>query len=111
MKKSTIAILIAPTCFILIILTIVPALGVVILSFFDYTGRGAASFVGIRNFVALRSDDSFTNALRVTIFFVACTSLIELSLGIAVASALELWPRWRNCLRILLGIPLVLSPV
>lgn len=111
MKKRAAYTLLAPACAFLLVLTIVPVVGVLLLSFFNWSGFGRPAFVGLGNFNRLSSDDSFFNATRVTFIFVVSTALIELVLGIVVAFSLEQWPRWRNTLRLLLGFPLVLSPV
>jgi multiple sugar transport system permease protein len=111
MRKRAAYTLLAPACAFLLILTVVPAVGVVILSFFEWSGFGRPSFVGLGNFYRLSADDSFFNAAKVTVIFVVSTTLVELVMGIAVAFSMELWPRFRNTIRLLLGFPLVLSPV
>ncbi len=110
MNNRTAALLLAPACVILFVLTIVPALGVIGLSFFEWSGNSSPTFVGLDNFSRLIEDDSFKNAAKVTFFFVSITSFIELFIGILLALMLERWPKWRNALRVIISLPLLLSP-
>lgn len=92
-------------------LTIVPTLVVLVGAFTSWTADGPVTFVGFRNARQLITDDSFRNAFGVTLRFVALTTGLELLIGTAGAVALQAIGRAKNFVRVVLALPLLISPV
>ncbi|RFA94191.1 carbohydrate ABC transporter permease [Pyrobaculum aerophilum] len=63
-------------------------------------------FIGLANYARLFSDYEFVNSLKVTLVFVATSSLIEIGLAVVLAYWL-VWERRRGVLTTLLAVPLV----
>lgn len=102
--------LLAPACFPLLVLTLLPVAGVLILAFVDWGVHGFAGFAGLANFATLLEDRSFFNALLVTMIFFLSATVAEVGLGVVAAVALEGMNRGKNVLRTVLAAPLLLSP-
>lgn len=103
-------VLLVPAATVLAVLTIVPTVGVIALSWVHWTPFSAPSWAGTSNFEALARDSSFWNSLRVTVVFVFSATTLEILLGILIAWLMEGWPRWRGPLRLVFALPLVMSP-
>lgn len=109
--RKAATILLTPACLLLAALTLLPAVGVLVISFVRWTETSPPAFGGLANFRALMADESFWNAASISLLFVALASGIELLVGGVVAVSLENWPRLRSAFRLLFALPLVLSPV
>lgn len=73
-----------PYVVLFLVFRIVPAIGGILLSFFDYGLTGTLSFRGLEHFSRLLEDPLFWNALRVTIVY----SLIAVPLVVVVSLAM-----------------------
>ena len=85
-KKAKI-IMLLPTLMIYAVFIIVPVFIACYYSFTDYSGLGKASFVGIKNYVAMFHDKLFLIALKNT-FLVLLFSVIFLIVGSFMAALL-----------------------
>lgn len=66
--------------------------------------------VGLDNFTAIVSDDVFLAALRNTAVYAVAVTVLQLGAGLAVAVLVRTQARGRNLLRVLIFVPVVLSP-
>lgn len=103
--------LIAPTVILLVALTIFPLIYSLYMSLHNFTLGGAKTWVGIDNYRELLGDRSFWRktwfTLQITIFAVA----IELALGLICALVLNKRLRGMGLLRMIVYIPMMLSPL
>ena len=68
----------APALIIVIVFTIVPIIGSLILMFFDYSVLGETRFVGLDNFTRAFHDKEFLIALKNSILFVVIVPVIQI---------------------------------
>ena len=85
-KKAKI-IMLLPTLMIYAVFIIIPVFIAIYYSFTDYSGLGKASFVGIKNYIAMFHDKLFLIALKNT-FLVLLFSVIFLIIGSFMAALL-----------------------
>ena len=107
-------VLLAPALLIVTIITIVPLLDAIRLSFTDaeISALGTSpSFVGIENYAYALSDPDFRDALGRTLYFTLCSVALEAILGVAVALFLNLPFYGRGLLRLLIILPWALPTI
>ncbi|MGP4079258.1 carbohydrate ABC transporter permease [Pseudalkalibacillus sp. R45] len=104
--------LLAPTIFILLLLTVFPIIYslVVSLSKFDTFGN-MSGFAGVENYVSALTSGVFWNAIFVTLLFTALAVAIQLFLGFNLALMVSKDGKMMTYLRWLLIIPMMLSPL
>jgi ABC-type sugar transport system permease subunit len=108
------AIAIAPYFFIMLVLTAVP---VVFLIYISFTGLkltnigGTFSLIGLDNFIQLLSDQRFLNSMWVTVKFITIQVAIQLVLGLFIALLLNNIKRGATIIKSLFVVPLVVPPV
>lgn len=105
---------IAPYFFIMLILTAVP---VVFLVYISFTGlkltniEGTFSLIGLDNFIQLLSDQRFLHSMWVTVKFIVIQVSIQLVLGLFIALLINNIKRGATLIKSLFVIPLVVPPV
>ena len=103
--------LIVPTVILLVALTIFPLIYSLYMSLHDFTLGGARTWVGLDNYRELLGDRAFWRktwfTLQITIFAVA----IELVLGLVCALVLNKRLPGMGLLRMIVYIPMMLSPL
>ena len=95
---------------ILLVFTLAPTVLGLGLSLFNWSGSGAARFVGLENFRGLAGDPRFTPALRNTLVFVLGTVPLTVAAGFLLAVAVH--ARWfvgKTLVRTALFLPTVVS--
>ena len=108
------AIAIAPYFFIMLVLTAVP---VVFLIYISFTGLkltnigGTFSLIGLDNFIQLLSDQRFLHSMWVTVKFITIQVAIQLVLGLFIALLLNNIKRGATIIKSLFVVPLVVPPV
>lgn len=107
-NRPTLLTLLAPACFILAFLTLLPTVAVPILAFTRWQFGHPEGF-SVANVSALAKDSWLVNSLRVTAIFTICTAAVELGLGVLVGLLLESWPSAKRLLRLLFALPLLMS--
>ena len=100
----------APALIIVIVFTIVPIIGSLILMFFDYSVLGETRFVGLDNFTRAFRDKEFLIALKNSILFVVIVPVIQI-LSIFLALLVNRKLPGMNVFRTLFYIPVVTSMV
>ncbi len=102
----------APAVILYTVFFIYPALRAFYISLTDWSGYGAAKFVGLKNFAELFRDKDFYGALRHNIYLLIFGGIVTLSL--AFLFAVLLWQgriRGAGFFRTLLFSPSVVAPV
>ena len=111
-EKNLKYLLIIPTVFLLIALTVYPLIYAVIASFHVINIRtGENVFVGFKNFIEIFKDQYFWNAFKNTIIFTGVGVTIEFTLGLILALFLSSKIVGRNIFRSLLLSPMMLPPI
>jgi multiple sugar transport system permease protein len=106
--------LVAPTALLLLAVSIYPLIYSLRLSFFKWelTAAVPPAFVGLENYVRILSDDTrFWSSLSKSFYLVAAGVIVELVLGIALASLVTRTGTWRAVITALLLIPVMIAPV
>jgi multiple sugar transport system permease protein len=103
--------LIAPAMIVLVVVSLVPFVYAVYLSFHEARFGRVTDFVGLANYASLLSDARFWNALGVAGLFVLIAVPIEFMLGLAGALALNQKIRGRNLFVPLLFVPTMMAPI
>ena len=89
----------------LLVFTAVPFVASFWLSFTDYRLMQGAEFVGLRNYADLLQDPRYLNSLQATLRFSLVSVLVELVLGVAIATVLNQEFRGRGFVRGLMILP------
>ena len=111
-EKNLKYLLIVPTVFLLLVLTVYPLIYAVIASFHVINIRtGENVFVGFKNFIEIFKDQYFWNAFKNTIIFTGVGVTIEFTLGLILALFLSSKIVGRNIFRSLLLSPMMLPPI
>ena len=102
-----------PCLAVIIAITIYPLVYSIYYSFHNIrlTGAEPIKFVGLSNFETLLSDPIFHNSVSLSVMFVALTVVIELLLGIGIATVLNSKVRGVTGVQTIITIPLVMTPV
>jgi multiple sugar transport system permease protein len=103
----------APGLAALLALILLPLLFTLATSAFDYTLLEPRHdrFVGLRHYLAALGSPEYRRSLLLTAAFAAAAALVELTVGFAVALALNAVERGRAFYQAVLLLPLAISPV
>ncbi|HHY47156.1 MAG TPA: sugar ABC transporter permease [Firmicutes bacterium] len=105
---------ILPTVGVILALSIYPLIYSLTLAFCSWQLTrigGGRTFVGLANFIALMSDGRFWFSLKTTLIFVVVSVGVQYVIGLVMALILASEIRGRKFLRVLLLIPMMLTPV
>jgi multiple sugar transport system permease protein len=101
-----------PAVIYVLALVIFPLASAIVTSFTDARfGVVGANFIGLRNYIMPFNDYRFYNSLYVTLLFTAIAVPIELGLGLLLALLVNRDIRGREVIRVLLIMPLFVSPI
>lgn len=103
-----------PTFVTLTLITLIPLLYTLRLSFYDFklSDHGSADrFVGLANYVTLFGDAEFMNSLVKTFIFMFFAVTLETVIGILLALALNSIPFMRRLFTSLVLIPMMVAPL
>lgn len=101
----------APALVAFAAIIVLPSLAALAYSFTDWSGLGAAHWVGLDNYSKTLSDDQASGSLRNTLTLTVVVVVAQNVLGLLLALALQQRFRGRNLLRIIFFAPVILSPV
>lgn len=111
-KKSVILTLILPAFIIYTLFVVVSIIWAAYYSFFDWSGVGAKTFVGLQNYVALlKSDDVFRMSVWHTFAYTAINVTIQVFGGLLFAILLSRMTKARVFLQTMYYVPVVISSV
>ncbi|WP_338702890.1 sugar ABC transporter permease [Streptomyces sp. Q6] len=101
----------APTVLGVVVFTVVPIVGSVVLSFFHWDVIDSPTPAGLANYRELTADSSILTAFRNTLLFMVLAVTLQLVVALVLALALQgRMPRWiQQALRSAFFFPLVLS--
>ncbi len=105
--------LVAPSFILLFVLTIIPILFSIIISFFNFklTQLNSIHFCGFDNFVRALHDQKFWSSISITVIQVVTTVAGQMILGMAAALLLSREGRYIRVLRSLYIIPMMITPI
>jgi raffinose/stachyose/melibiose transport system permease protein len=101
----------APAMAIYALIVIYPSLAGAAYAFTDWSGIGAAHWVGLDNFEQLFTDDQSFGSLVNTIKLTAFVVIVQNSIGLVLALGVHTLIKSRNVLRTVFFAPAVLSPI
>ncbi|MCD6256475.1 sugar ABC transporter permease [Candidatus Aerophobetes bacterium] len=105
---------ILPAIIFFIGMVVFPMIWSLSLSFYNWKAAtgGAKVFIGLKNFYTILAKDvRFWGDLRFTLFYVGMTVLIELLLGLGLASLLNKKIPFRNFFRVIYLLPMTAPPI
>ncbi len=100
----------APALILILVFTIIPIIGSLILMFYDYSVLGTTKFIGIKNFVKAFQDRVFLISIKNSVLFVIVVPIIQI-LSILLAVLVNRNLPGMNVFRTLFYIPVVTSMV
>lgn len=103
-----------PTFITLTLITLVPLLYTLKISFFDYQLSNPGSehtFVGLKNYITLFQDPELLNSMSKTFIFMFFAVILEVVIGVAMAMALNSIPACRKLFTSLTLIPMMVAPL
>ncbi len=105
--------LMAPSFFLLFLLTIVPLVFSVGISLFDYSllSSAEASFVGLDNFIRAFSDDAFWHSVWISLLQVGGTVIGQMTCGMIIALLLAREFKGVKIARAIYIIPMMITPI
>ena len=111
-EKNTKWLLLAPTIFLLLALTVYPLIYALIAMLHKTNIRtGERTFIGFQNFIEMGTDSFFWNALKNTVIYTGTAVSVEFVLGLALAIFLSTKLAGRNIFRSLFLTPMMLPPI
>ena len=102
---------VVPALLVYAVVVIYPSVAGAAYAFTDWSGLGAARFVGLDNFVRLLGDGEALGSVRNTVVLAVSLMVVQSVVGLLLALALHTRLRSRNLLRTLFFAPAVLPPV
>ena len=104
--------MIAPTVFVLILMTLYPMIFTVYYSFTDYNYlKQSSKFVGLQNYVRLLTNHTFQTAIWTTVKFCILAVVFEVSIGLLLAVFVHSFSRGQKILRTLFLLPYLLPQI
>jgi multiple sugar transport system permease protein len=111
-EKNTKWLLLAPTIFLLLALTVYPLIYALIAMLHKTNIRtGERTFIGFQHFIEMGTDPFFWNALKNTVIYTGAAVSVEFVLGLALAIFLSTKLAGRNIFRSLFLTPMMLPPI
>lgn len=114
-KQGTALIFHLPAIIVVTLITMVPLVYNIVLSFYDFSLSRPGSrniFAGLKNYGMIFSDYKYWNSMWVTIRFVIASTLIQLVLGVAIALILYYYGgKLHRLLTSLVIIPMMIAPL
>jgi multiple sugar transport system permease protein len=111
-EKNTKWLLLTPTIFLLLALTVYPLIYALIAMLHKTNIRtGERTFIGFQHFIEMATDPFFWNALKNTVIYTGAAVSVEFVLGLALAIFLSTKLAGRNIFRSLFLTPMMLPPI
>ncbi|MDO5456310.1 MAG: sugar ABC transporter permease [Eubacteriales bacterium] len=105
-------VMISPTIFVLILMTLYPMIFTVYYSFTDYNYlKQSSKFVGLQNYVRLLTNHTFQTAIWNTVKFCILAVVFEVSIGLLLAVFVHSFSRGQKILRTLFLLPYLLPQI
>jgi multiple sugar transport system permease protein len=111
-EKNTKWLLLVPTVFLLLALTVYPLIYAFIAMLHKINIRtGERTFIGFQNFIEMSTDPFFWNALKNTAIYTSTAVAVEFALGLSLAVFLSTKLAGRGIFRSLFLTPMMLPPI
>ena len=111
-EKNTKWLLLVPTIFLLLALTVYPLIYSIIAMLHKINIRtGERTFIGFQNFIEMSTDSFFWNALKNTAIYTSTAVAVEFVLGLSLAVFLSTKLAGRGIFRSLFLTPMMLPPI
>jgi raffinose/stachyose/melibiose transport system permease protein len=111
-KRGEIAFFVAPALILFLVFVVWPIITAVQMSLYRWRGFGPmVDFVGLRNYVAVLTNEVFTDAFVHNLIIVVGSILLQLPLGLALALLLNRKMWGQGLLRTIIFVPYVLAEV
>jgi raffinose/stachyose/melibiose transport system permease protein len=101
----------APALLVYAAIVIYPSLAGAYYAFTDWSGIGAASWIGLENFKTLFSDEQSLGSLKNTLLLTVFIVFVQNAIGLALALGVHTRIKSRYLLRTIFFAPAVVSPV
>jgi multiple sugar transport system permease protein len=103
----------APSLIFLLAMAALPLLILIVMSTYtiDLTFPVGNRWVGLKNYIQMTGDSRFWHAMRLTVIYTACTVLLQVAIGLALAMAFFKGFRGEGFLRVSVLLPMILAPV
>ena len=113
MKESSYLGFVLPTVIFLLVLTAMPIIATIFLSFtsFDIAHPERTTFIGLENYKNLLFDNRFLNSVKVTLLLIIIPVAIQMIFGLSLAVALNEKLKGTNWMRSVFLAPAILPPV
>jgi len=99
----------APALVVLGVFFVYPILLTFYYSFTDFTGVGTPEFSGLKNYDRIVSRSRYPDALKITVLFTVIVVVLQITLGLFIATLLQRLPAVRNFARAALFTPAMMS--
>ena len=105
--------MISPGMLFLILVTTVPLVSLLVMSFFriDLTYPLDNGWIGLENYIEMSQDERFWYSIRLTAIYTAITVVLQVVIGLALAMAFFRGLRGQGLLRVSVLLPMILAPV
>lgn len=110
-RKKVIVMFLAPALIVYILFVVVSVVWAGFYSFFDWSGVGEKTFIGIQNYVQLMQDKTFWLTVGHTLAYTVICVLIQVFGGLLFAIFLTRITKGRALLQTLYYVPVVISSV
>lgn len=98
-----------PALAVYLFVVIVPVIWSLVYSFFDWNGIGAMKFSGFNNYTRLFFDGKMVASILNNLKFMALGTVVQVFMGLAMATLLYSITKGSNTLRVLYFIPCIIS--
>lgn len=98
-----------PALALYMFVVIVPVIWSLVYSFFDWSGIGAMKYIGLNNYTRMFSDAKMVNSIFNNLKFMALGTVVQVFMGLAMATLLYSITKGSNVLRVLYFIPCIIS--
>lgn len=98
-----------PALAVYLLMVIVPVIWSLVYSFYDWNGIGAMKFIGFNNYVRLFFDGKMITSILNNLKFMVLGTVVQVFMGLAMATLLYSITKGSNTLRVLYFIPCIIS--
>lgn len=98
-----------PALAVYLLMVIVPVIWSLVYSFYDWNGIGAMKYIGFSNYVRLFFDGKMITSILNNLKFMVLGTVVQVFMGLAMATLLYSITKGSNTLRVLYFIPCIIS--
>ena len=98
-----------PALMVYMFVVMVPVVWSLVYSLFDWKGIGAMKFAGLANYVRMFNDTKMITAIKNNLIYMALGTMVQVFMGLLMATLLSSITKGSNILRVLYFIPCIIS--